>query len=148
MNVLKLARNAAIAGALSVTGVYAANIILTATSAPGIQPTAVASAKGGAAKVSMPADFPTDVLIPAGTLLGTTGVSPNWSIGINIDGSYSFVMPTLRTFYVAQGFTDLSPDSIIPFGFENDKYTLQIVGRDRDHTGPQSTDVTIVVHKK
>ena len=98
---------------------------------------------GGTAKVSLPADLP----LPTGTLTGASGTSPAWSVGLNIDGDYTAVMPAIRDFYVSRGFTDLNANQAIPFGFKNAGYSLQIVGRNHDHTGPLSTDVTIVVHK-
>ena len=98
---------------------------------------------GGTAKVSLPADLP----LPTGTLTGASGTSPAWSVGLNIDGDYAAVMPAIRAFYVSHGFTDLNANQAIPFGFKNVSYSLQIVGRNHDHTGPASTDVTIVVHK-
>ncbi|GEM_PF-1916789 len=152
MSPAKLIRTTAIAGALSVAGLLAANVVLTSVAMPGAQPSAVASAKGGTGgggsiKPSLPADFPIAFPLPTGTLFGSTGVSPTWSVGLNVNGSYSTVLPDLRSFYVAQGFTDLNPTSVIPFGFENASYTIQVVGRSHDHLDT-STDVTIVVNQK
>jgi hypothetical protein len=111
-------------------------------------PAKTTSGRGGGTKTPLPADFPADLPLPSGTLTGSSGTSPAWSVGLNIDGSYAVNMSAIRAFYVSHGFTDLNARQAIPFGFNNSTYSLQIVGRDHDHTGPMSTDVTIVIHKK
>ena len=99
--------------------------------------------RGDSAQAALPTNFP----LPTGTVTGTIATPTSWSIGLNIDGNYTTVMPAIRDFYVSHDFTDLNPGQTIPIGFRNTNYSFQVVGRNHDHSGPLSTDITIVVHK-
>jgi hypothetical protein len=108
---------------------------------------ASASAKGGGGTPppTLPAGFPTDVPLPAGSLFGSGGATPSWAVGLTIDGDYATVMAQTRQFYLGHGFTQVGPDW--QYHFDSAKYDLVFVGESRDHSATK-TNVTIIVTQK
>jgi hypothetical protein len=102
------------------------------------------SSSGGASKVvpALPADFPSDVVLPAGQLTGSGGGAPSWSVGLLVDGGYPAVMARVHDFYVASGYSELGATSA--YSLTNGVHTVTFVGRNHDHSATR-TDVTIVV---
>ncbi len=122
-------------------------ILALALSALGAQ---AAAAKGGPAgggtpAPTLPVDFPSDVPLPAGTLYGSTGSSPAWSVGLTIDGNYPDVMQAVQRFYIANGYAVI--DEPWMYHFQNAAYTIQAVGAARDHSTTK-TNVTIAIQRR
>ena len=133
-------------------------VCLSATAALALPATAVAksapiSASGvapagktrGKLTATLPADLPSSVALPAGKLTGSTGSSPNWSIGLLMNGGYATVMTSVHDFYVAHGYRDVGPTWM--YQLTNGVYDIRFVGRNHDHSATQ-TDVTIQVTKR
>jgi hypothetical protein len=99
---------------------------------------------GGSGKVApaLPADFPSDVVLPPGQLTGSTGSAPNWSVGLLIDGGYPAVMASVHDFYVAHGYSEVGPTWM--YSLTDGVHTITFVGRNHDHSASR-TDVTIQV---
>jgi hypothetical protein len=110
--------------------------------APGVAP---AAKGGGKFSASLPADLPSDVTLPAGKLTGSTASSPNWSVGLLVDGGYADVMTSVHDFYVAQGYSDAGASWM--YQLTNGVYDITFVGRNHDHSATQ-TDITIQVTKR
>ena len=58
-----------------------------------------------AAGPALPADFPPDVPVPAGTLVGRTGSAGRWGVLLLVGGPPDQVLASALAFYVAAGFT-------------------------------------------
>jgi hypothetical protein len=106
---------------------------------------AAAVAKGGSPAPALPADFPSNVALPSGQLTGSTGASPNWSVGLLLDGGYPEVMASVHDFYLARGYSELGPTWM--YRLTNGIYTITFVGRNHDHSATR-TDVTIQVSRQ
>jgi len=135
--------------AFMIIAIVIVDISRASSPAPAAQPS-VTTAKGGSGggnKPITPADFPVDFPLPSGTITGSTGSSPSWSIGLNINGGYAMVMASFRPFYVERGFRDLDPNAVIPTRFESNTYGVSLVGRSHDHSNT-STDIVVLVRKK
>ncbi|MEA2148236.1 MAG: hypothetical protein QOD69_66 [Solirubrobacteraceae bacterium] len=99
---------------------------------------------GGSAKVvaALPADFPADVVLPAGQLTGSSGAAPSWSVGLLVDGAYPDVMARVHDFYVARGYSQLGATWM--YSLTDGIHTVTFVGRNHDHSASR-TDLTIQV---
>ena len=85
---------------------------------------------------AVPADFPADVPLPAGTVLGSTGSAGHWSVLLAGTGPADQVQRSTVAFYVAAGFT-ADTDSILHRG--GDQITL--LAANRDHTNPNDAEL-------
>ncbi len=135
--------------AFTIIAIVIVSISRAPSPAPAAQPS-ITTAKGGSGggnKSVTPPDFPVDFPLPSGTITGSTGSSPSWSIGLNMSGGYALVMASLRPFYVERGFKDLDSNAVIPTRFENNIYTASLVGRSHDHSNT-SADIVVIVRKK
>lgn len=103
--------------------------------------------RGNAAKPAVPADFPSQVPLPAGSVYGASGASPSWSVVKLVGGSYKDAMAGLRPLFRAAGFIDLSPRDQVPSGFQSPAYLVHVVGTSHDHSDA-STEVTVQVVKR
>jgi hypothetical protein len=105
------------------------------------------AAKGGGGKftASLPADLPSDATLPTGKLTGSTGSSPNWSIGLLMTGGYADVMTSVHDLYIAHGYSDVGPSWM--YRLTNGVYDVMVVGRNHDH-GATQTDITVQVTKR
>lgn len=102
----------------------------------------VGSGSGGGGKtapVVLPADWPANVPVPAGTLLASLGKSPHWVLQLDVAGNYPDVMAAVTALYVQNGYTDLTSQGH-GFVFNNGVYNVTAGGAARDH----STARTIV----
>jgi hypothetical protein len=117
-------------------------VLCLVLSAALVLPAAAVAQGGGKFTPSLPPDFPSAVALPAGTLTGSTGSSPSWSIGLLIDGAYPDVMSSVHDFYVARGYSEVGPTWM--YRLTNGAYTVAFVGRNHDHSATR-TDVTIQV---
>lgn len=102
---------------------------------------AVASARGGgqAPPARLPADFPADIRLPAGTLQGATGGAGRWSVLILAAGSAAEVQRSTESFYVAAGFSHAG-NAVVSRGSER----ITIVAENRDHSATE-TNLTLGV---
>jgi hypothetical protein len=91
------------------------------------------SVTGPAGAAGLPADWPTDVPIPAGTIGGSTGSAGRWSILVIAAGSAADVRRSAVALYSAAGFTAVT-DSVLNKG--NRQVTL--VAENRDHSTTQT----------
>jgi hypothetical protein len=81
----------------------------------------------------LPADWPADLPVPAGNLMGSTGSAGRWSVLILEAGSATEVLKSTAGFYSAAGFTPVS-DSVLNRG--NRQITLVV--ENRDHSATQT----------
>ena len=109
--------------------------------------TSSTSGGGGITKPALPADWPASVPTPAGKIFGSSSTIGLWSVGITVQGDYATTMNDLRPLYTNAGFTDLNPSDQVPFEFQNDAYTIQVVGSNHDHSA-SATDVTVHLIKR
>jgi hypothetical protein len=102
---------------------------------------AMASASGGgqAPPPQLPADFPSDIPLPPGTLQGSTGGAGRWSVLLVARGSAAEVLSSTESFYVAAGFSR-DGYAILHRGSER----ITIVAENRDHSATQ-TNLTLGV---
>jgi hypothetical protein len=86
-----------------------------------------------AAAGELPADWPPDLPVPQGDIMGSTGAAGRWTVLIIAAGSAAQVRRSTVAFYSAAGFTAVS-DSVL------DKGTRQItlVVENRDHSATQT----------
>ena len=74
------------------------------------------STNGSSAAVpALPADWPTDLPIPAGDIIGSTGSAGRWSVQILAAGSAAQVHQSTVAFYTGVGFAAVS-DSVLNRG--------------------------------
>jgi len=135
--------------AFTIIAIVIVDISRAPSPAPVAQPsvTTATDGAGDGNKSVTPADFPVDFPLPPGTITGSTGSSPSWSIGLNISGGYAMVMTSIRPFYIDKGFKDMDPNAVIPTRFESNTYVASLVGRSHDHSNT-STDIVVLVRKK
>ena len=109
---------------------------------PSLPPTAAASGRHGgrggsngssAAVGALPADWPTDLPIPAGDIIGSTGSAGRWSVQILAAGSAAQVHQSTVAFYTGVGFAAVT-DSVLNRG--NRQITLVV--ENRDHSATQT----------
>jgi hypothetical protein len=89
---------------------------------------------------AVPADFPADVPLPAGNVLGSTGSAGRWSVLLAGSGPADQVQRSTVAFYVAAGFT-ADTDSTLHRG--GDQITL--LAANRDHDNPNAVELTIAL---
>jgi hypothetical protein len=87
------------------------------------------SAAGG----GMPADWPPDLPVPQGSLIGSTGSAGRWTVQLVAAGSAQEVRRSTVAFYSAAGFTAVT-DSVLNRG--NRQITLVV--ENRDHSATQT----------
>lgn len=105
---------------------------------------AIASARGGsgggpAPAPRLPADFPADVPLPAGSLQGSTGSAGQWTVVLLVNGLARDVQRSTVRFYVAAGYSADS-DAIVHKGSRK----ITILAAARDHS-PTETNLTLAV---
>lgn len=83
-----------------------------------------------AAANALPADWPSDVPVPAGDILGSTGSAGRWTVLIVAAGSAAEVRQSTMAFYTSAGFTAVS-DSVLNKG----QRQVTLVVENRDHSG-------------
>ncbi len=101
---------------------------------------------GGQPPVTLPADWPATVPVPAGVLQQTLGAAPHWILVLVAEGNYPDVMASIRTLYTANGFVEPNPLTA-PYFFENDLYRVSVIGAARDHS-PTQTNVNVYLDRK
>ena len=116
---------------------------------PSLPPTAPVSGRHGgragstngssAALGALPADWPPDLPIPAGDIIGSTGSAGRWSVQIVAAGSAAQVHQSTVAFYIGVGFAAVT-DSVLNRG--NRQITLVV--ENRDHSATQ-TNLVIAV---
>jgi hypothetical protein len=94
--------------------------------------------RGGAAgspavASGLPADWPPDLPVPQGQIMGSTGSAGRWTVQILATGSAGEVLKSTAGFYTAAGFTPVT-DSVLNKG--NRQITL--VTENRDHSATQT----------
>jgi hypothetical protein len=102
---------------------------------------AVASGGGAGAPATppLPADFPSDIPLPQGTLQGSTGAAGRWTVVLLVGGSAAEVQRSTESFYVAAGFTPAG-NAVVRRGTEE----ITILAAARDHS-PTETNLTLGV---
>ena len=83
-----------------------------------------------AAANALPADWPSDVPVPAGDIMGSTGSAGRWTVLIVAAGSAAQVRQSTMAFYTSAGFTAVS-DSVLNKG----QRQVTLVVENRDHSG-------------
>ena len=83
-----------------------------------------------AAANALPADWPSDVPVPAGDILGSTGSAGRWTVLIVAAGSAAEVRQSTMAFYTSAGFTAVS-DSVLNKG----QRQVTLVVENQDHSG-------------
>ncbi len=81
----------------------------------------------------LPAGWPPDLPIPAGTITGSTGSAGRWTVAILAAGSATQVRQSTMAFYSSVGFTPVT-DSVLNKG--NRQITLVV--ENRDHSATQT----------
>lgn len=117
--------------------------IVSTQGAATVPPTAPVSGRHGgragstngssAALGALPADWPTDLPIPAGDIIGSTGSAGRWSVQIVAAGSAAQVHQSTVAFYIGVGFAAVT-DSVLNRG--NRQITLVV--ENRDHSATQT----------
>ena len=123
--------------------------IISTQATPSLPPTAAVSGRHGgragsangssAALGALAADWPTDLPIPAGDIIGSTGSAGRWSVQIVVAGSAAQVHQSTVAFYIGVGFAAVT-DSVLNRG--NRQITLVVENRDHSAT---STNLVIGV---
>ena len=83
-----------------------------------------------AAANALPADWPLDVPVPAGDIMGSTGSAGRWTVLIVAAGSAAEVRQSTMAFYTSAEFTAVS-DSVLNKG----QRQVTLVVENRDHSG-------------
>ena len=106
---------------------------------PPVAPKDSHGGRGGSANASsaaasrLPADWPADLPIPAGTIMGSTGSAGRWTMLILTAGSAAEVLRSTVALYTATGFTAVT-DSVLNKG--NRQITLMV--ENQDHSATQT----------
>jgi hypothetical protein len=79
----------------------------------------------------LPADWPADLPIPSGQIMGSTGSAGRWSVLILAAGSAAEVRRSAAALYAATGFTAVT-DSVLNKG--NRQITVVVENRDHSNT--------------
>lgn len=82
---------------------------------------------------ALPADWPIDVPVPTGTLMGATGAAGQWSLLVVVDDGAEAVRAAAVSLYLAHGYVAES-DSVV----HNERYRVTVVAENRDHSQLQS----------
>ena len=83
--------------------------------------------------VALPADWPADLPVPSGQIMGSTGSAGRWSVLILAAGSAAEVRRSTVAFYAATGFTAVT-DSVLNKGNRQ----ITVVVENRDHSNTQT----------
>jgi hypothetical protein len=83
--------------------------------------------------VGLPADWPADLPVPSGEIMGSTGSAGRWSVLILASGSAAEVRSSTVAFYAATGFTAVT-DSVLNKGNRQ----ITVVVENRDHSNTQT----------
>jgi hypothetical protein len=121
-----------------------AALVLTSLAVFPAAPQAASASHGGNPPAQLPADFPSSVPLPKGTLQAATGSSPSWSVLKVVRGGYTSVMQGVTRLYTSHAF---AASKTVPFQFANATYTVRVVGANRDHSNTK-TNVTVWVVKR
>ncbi len=89
--------------------------------------------RASAALAALPADWPADLPIPAGDIIGSTGSAGRWSVQILAAGSAAQVHQSTVAFYTGVGFVAVT-DSVLNKG----KRQITLVVENRDHSATQT----------
>jgi hypothetical protein len=109
------------------------------TVSPPTPPTDGHGGRGGrgigsvAAAGGLPADWPPELPVPQGSIMGSTGSAGRWTVLIVAAGSAAEVRRSTVAFYSAAGFTPVS-DSILNKGNRH----ITLVVENRDHSATQT----------
>lgn len=147
---LNPARRANVSRFAGIQAVVVVAVLAACLALPSVAP---ASARGGGGgggggqpPITLPADWPTTVPVPAGVLQQTLGADPHWILVLVANGNYPDVMAAIRTLYTSNGFVELNPQTA-PYFFENDLYRVSVIGAARDHS-PTQTNVNVYLDRK
>jgi hypothetical protein len=91
------------------------------------------SGTGGSTAGRLPADWPQDLPVPQGTIIGSTGSAGRWTVLILAAGSAAEVHRSTLALYAAAGFTAVS-DSVLNKG----KRQITLVVENEDHSAAQT----------
>ena len=86
-----------------------------------------------AAANTLPADWPLDVPVPAGDIMGSTGSAGRWTVLLVAAGSAAQVRQSTLAFYTSAGFTAVT-DSVLNKG----QRQITLVVENRDHSATQT----------
>lgn len=95
--------------------------------------------RSSAATPGLPADWPRDLPLPQGTVIGSTGSNGHWTVQIRAAGSAAQARQSVADFYTTAGFTAVS-DSVL----NNGNRQITLVVENRDHSATE-TNVVIQV---
>ncbi|MEA2148237.1 MAG: hypothetical protein QOD69_67 [Solirubrobacteraceae bacterium] len=133
----------ALRGRPGAAAILAAALVTVLLGAVVLASTAAARGGGGgggaAAAPRLPADFPADIPLPAGSLQGSTGSAGQWTVQLLVGGSAAAVQRSTESFYLAAGFTR-DGNAIVRRGSER----ITILAAARDHS-PTETNLTLGV---
>jgi len=119
------------------TGIRRGRHILIALVAAATLAAAAVPATGGAAVTAppppagaaLPADWPSDVPLPAGELQGSTGGNGLWTVELLVNGSAAQVLQSALDFYGAAGYATVSTGVLL-----RGTHQLTLVTENRDHS--------------
>ena len=119
------------------TGIRRGRHILIALVAAATLAAAALPATGGAAVAApppppgaaLPADWPSDVPLPAGELQGSTGGNGLWTVELLVNGSAAQVLQSALDFYGAAGYATVSTGVLL-----RGTHQLTLVTENRDHS--------------
>jgi hypothetical protein len=100
------------------------------------------AAGGARAGATLPADFPSDVSLPPGELLATSGSDGQWSALLRVPGSAADALRAAMQFYVAAGFTQDGASTA-----HRGPVAITLVTENRDHS-PTSTNLAVGVAER
>lgn len=102
---------------------------------------------GKAPPPKLPADFPAEVPLPVGTLLGSTGSSPSWSLQLAVSKQNVFdqEVKVVTALYTSRGYVQASNGTL---SFTSPAYVVSAIVFNPDHTAPLGTNVAIGVSRR
>ncbi len=99
---------------------------------------------GGATPApTLPPNWPAQIPIPVGTIYGSTGSGPTWSVGIVANGSVSDLNLQIVALYTSNGFTQQNGLLV----FDSPAYLITAIAENRDHSNTK-TNVTVALQQK
>ena len=106
-----------------------------------LAPAAYAKGGGGVKPPAptLPADWPAVVPVPTGTIVGSTGASPSWTVQVLVNQGYPDVVRSVTALYTSAGLTQAADGTLV---FANPTYRVTVVGQNHDHSASQ-TDVVV-----